>query len=1008
MKLRLTCQADHLYNGLSKREAEMTLERWTKIQEIYQQATKLLDNDRAAFIKAKCSEDEALRTEVERLLDSQVATLLDSEATTLAALNQTVPLLATVNLEDPTVALAGAPVFADEMIGKQIGAYKIECELGRGGMGAVYLASRADEQFQKQVAIKLVKRGMDSDFVIHRFLGERQILAYLNHPNIARLLDGGATEDGLPYFVMEYVEGQPITHYCDSRRLTTVERLKLFQQVCSAVQYAHQNLIVHRDIKPGNILVTSTGEVKLLDFGIAKLLDPELSSTETTARFGRLLTPDYASPEQVKGEPITTASDIYSLGVLLYQLLTGHRPYHVTNTSPAEMVRVICEQEPDRPSTVINRSTTLATQNEPPEKTSTPEHLSKLRHSHPEKLRRQLAGDLDNVILKALRKEPSRRYRSVEHFSEDIRRHLAGRPVTARPDTFSYRTGKFIRRNKTGVSVALVFTILLLTATSLAIWQARAARFEKDKAEQRFNQVRKLANAVLFDYHDGIIKLPGSTPVRERMVKDALEYLDNLSQESGNDASLQRELASAYEKVGLVQGSPYVASFGDYQGALGSQKKALSIRETLAQATPQDVEVQTELAKSYSLVGDLLKVTGQTEGMLEHYQKAQTLLESLVVIEPANSKIRRELGTAYIRAGRAFVAGGNVSGALELYRKALALAQELSASEPNDTERQRDLFLANMYVADALSELGKLPKALEHRRKALTMAETLSAANPTNAQIRRDVGVMMQRLADTLSLAGEHRAALEYNRKALVIDEELSAADPTNATAKRDLVADYQKMGKLLLELGDVEGALIQQRKGLVISEALAAAAPSNTEARADLSNSYYKIGDALMAKKDLPGALQSYQKSLAIDESLAKDDPTNADARLTLAESHITSSDIKLKLGDTTGAMQGYRKAQEIYQALATADPSADTQQRYQAIVHEKIGDVFALLAPKKASAQAENWHEAKRLYQQSLEVWLDFQKRNTLQPDEAEKPNQVSQKLAKSEAALEKLKVK
>ena len=986
----------------------MNRERWAKIQEIYQRATKLLGDERTAFIRATCGGDETLRTEVESLFDSQMTTLLDSEAKTLAGYYPTAPLLASSHLEDATLVLPSMPVFTDEMIGRQIGAYKIERELGRGGMGTVYLASRADDQFQNQVAIKLVNRGMDSDFVIRRFLGERQILAYLNHPNIARLLDGGATEEGLPYFVMEYVEGQTIHHYCDSHRLTTIERLKLFLQVCSAVQYAHQNLVVHRDIKPGNILVTSTGEVKLLDFGIAKLLDAEFSSSDTTAKFGRLLTPDYASPEQVKGEPITTASDIYSLGVLLYQLLTGHRPYHVTNTSPAEMVRVICEQEPDRPSTVINRSITLTDQREPAEKILTPGDVSKLRHSQPQKLRRQLAGDLDNVILKALRKEPARRYSSVEHFSEDIRRHLAGRPVTARPDTFSYRAGKFIKRNKTAVTAVVIFTILLLLVTSVAIWQARQARVERDKAEQRFNQVRKLANAVLFDYHDGIIKLPGSTPVRERMVKDALEYLDNLSQESSNDASLQRELASAYEKVGLVQGSPYVASFGDYQGALASQRKALSIRETLAKTTAPDVEAQAELAKSYSLIGDLLKVTGQTDGMLEQYQKAQALLESLTAAEPANRKIRRELGTAYVRTGRAFTAGGNVSGALELFRKAFALAEELSAADPNDAELQRDLLLANMYIADALSELGKLPKALEHRRKALTMAETLSAANPTNAQIRRDVGVMMQRLADTLSLTGDHRAALEHNRKAVVIDEELAAADPNNAQAKRDLVADYQKIGKLLLELGDINGALTEQRKGLAIGEALAAVAPANAEARADLSNSYYKIGDVLMVKKDLPGALQSYQKSLAIDESLANADPTNADARLTLAESHITISDIMLKLGDTTGAMQGLRKAQEIYQSLATADPSEDMQRRYRATLHEKIGDVFALLAAKKTSAQVENWREAKALYQQSLDIWLDFQKHNALLPDEAAKPNEVSQKLAKSAAALEKLKAK
>ncbi len=970
----------------------MGSEPFKKIQEIVQAATKLSPEARTAFINTQCNDDETLRQEVESRL-----TLHDKATAIIES-----------NTDSDTTMLMGARQFEDEMSGKRIGAYEVIGELGRGGMGAVYLATRADEQYEKQVAIKIVQRGMENNFVINRFRQERQILAHLDHPNIARLLDGGTTEDGLPYFVMEYVEGSPITTYCDENGLTTLDRLKLFREVCSAVQYAHQNLVVHRDIKPGNILVTPQGTPKLLDFGIAKLLAPELAfQADVTANVARLMTPAYASPEQAKGEPITTASDIYSLGVLLYQLLTGHRPYEVTNSSPLEMVRVICEQEPSKPSTVVNRSVTAMNQNEQTDARRAPEYVSKLRDAQPAKLRRQLEGDLDNIILKALRKEPERRYSSVEKFSDDIRRHLEGRPISARPDTFSYRAGKFIQRHQAGVIAATVVTILLLAATAVAIWQARLARNERDKAEHRFNQVRKLANAVLFDYHDGIEKLPGSTPMRERMVRDALEYLDNLSQESAGDPTLRRELASAYEKVGLVQGNPFKASFGDYTGALVSQRKALAIRESLFVADSQSIDGRRQLAKSYSYTGDLLKVTGESAEALTQYRKAQELYEAVAAAAPTDTEIRRELGIIYTRIGRYWQANNDIGAAFENHRKALAIAQELSAAQTDDPEIVRDMALAHMYMGDALEGMGKLAEALDHRRKALAITERLSAADPNNAQAFRDVGVMMQRLADTLSETGDHQSALDYNQKALKMDEKLSAADPTNAQVRRDLVADYQKIGKMLLALGNRDGALEQQRKALAIAEALAAADPSNNEARSDLSNSYYKIGDVLMAKNDLRGALQSYRQSLAIDEALAAADPENADAKLTAAESHLIISDILLKLGEVQEAVNDLNKARETYEAMVTPEtPDASLQQSLPT-VYERLGDSFALAATQRAALRLENWRAAREWYQKSLAAWLDLQKRDLLKDAEG-KPDELTQKLAKCEAVLGKFQAK
>jgi serine/threonine protein kinase/tetratricopeptide (TPR) repeat protein len=390
------------------------LERQKKLTEVFESALERAPDEREGFLAEVCEGDDALRNQVETLLESYRHTgdtdstpklLIDTEAT---------------------------EVSVNPFIGRRIGSYKLVREIGHGGMGAVYLAMRADEEFQKRVAIKLIKRGMDTDFIIRRFRNERQILAGLDHPNIARLLDGGTTEDGLPYFVMEYVEGQPIHYYSDTHRLSTTERLRLFLKACGAVEYAHHNLIVHRDLKPSNILVTSEGTPKLLDFGIAKLLNPDIApqTLDPTTMNLRLMTPEYASPEQARGEAVTSASDVYSLGVLLYELLTGRRPYKIQGRAPEEVARVICDIEPEKPSVAIFRSERVKLSDER-FIDITPESVSATRDGSPENLRRQLTGDLDNIVLKALRKEPQRRYRSVAQLARDIERRLQGLPISA-------------------------------------------------------------------------------------------------------------------------------------------------------------------------------------------------------------------------------------------------------------------------------------------------------------------------------------------------------------------------------------------------------------------------------------------------------------------------------------------------------------------------------------------------------------------------------------------------
>jgi serine/threonine protein kinase len=414
--------------------------------------------ERIAFVRRACLGDDELFREVERLLIAHERVDRGIEAP--------VTLTALPDPDDDVVP---------RMEGRRIGPYEVLRELGRGGMGVVYLGSRVDAAYQKLVAIKIVRPALATAAVLRRFNEERQILASLDHPNIARLFDGGTTEDGLPYLIMEYVEGQAIDSWCNGRRLNVTRRLELFRSGCSAVQYAHQHMIVHLDLKPSNILVIPDGTVKLLDFGIAKLLH----RTDTGAAVASLtlrprMTPEYASPEQVTGAPVSSASDVYSLGVVLYELLTGHRPYRMNTRILHEIARVICEEEPAQPSTIVTETEDLF-ENEMTSARLTPNAVSEVREGNPGRLSRRLQGDLDNILLLSLQKEPVRRYGSVEAFDDDLRRHLEGLPIRARPNTIAYRFQKFVRRNPAGVAAALFVIATIFAGIATTLWQERLA-----------------------------------------------------------------------------------------------------------------------------------------------------------------------------------------------------------------------------------------------------------------------------------------------------------------------------------------------------------------------------------------------------------------------------------------------------------------------------------------------------------------------------------------------------
>jgi serine/threonine protein kinase len=540
----------------------MTPDLWQQIEAAFNQAADLPPDAQQQYLNQL---DPDIRAEVESLLKAEhnPLTLTTEIATNIAELQ----------LNDPRN-------------NQRLGPYRILGELGTGGMGSVFKATRDDDAYQKVVAIKIIRANLAHTQLEARFRAERQILAQLEHPYIARLIDGG-THDNLPYIVMEFIEGQPIDQYVKQNKLSTKDRLILFRKVCEAVQHAHARLIVHRDLKPGNILVLPDGTPKLLDFGIAKLLDQETPEGPLTQTGWLLMTPDYASPEQVRGETITVASDVYSLAVILYELLTGERPYKLKNYSPSEIQDLVCSQAVQAPSSRVTRAS---------------------------KLRRQLEGDLDNVILMALRKEPERRYQSVEQFSEDLRRHLIGETVSARPDTFIYRSSKFVKRNSLAVALAAILLISILTGAALVYREGL-------RAQRRFTQVRAIANRVLTEFDPEASKLPNSTKLRASMVRASMEYLDSLAAETTSDPDLQYEVAFSYSRVGDTLGYPRDANLNQPFEAAIAYNKAIDLCKNLSTQKSREL-----LAYLYAHYAALVPRLGKSDQTNLYFEKALTLL----------------------------------------------------------------------------------------------------------------------------------------------------------------------------------------------------------------------------------------------------------------------------------------------------------------------------------------------------------------------------------------------
>ena len=713
-------------------------------------ALKMPGPAREQFLRESTAGDLRLYAEVK-------TRLLNTDETVVAAPAGTIPGNDAESTQE--APLAGA---------MRIGNFRIIRIIDQGGMGIVYAATQVEEGFQRPVAIKVVKPGLVTNEILHRFKMERQVLANLDHLNIARLYDAGSTDQGAPYLAMEFVEGVSIDRYCDNHLLTTDERLRLFLQVCDALQYAHQHLIVHRDIKPSNILVTKDGTPKLLDFGIAKLLDPEGKAGErlsVTHPDARPMTPMYASPEQVRGDPVTTSSDIYSAGILLYQLLTGALPYKFTGGTAAAIERTICDTVPTRPSDA-------ELQRESPNESD-------------DKIRKKLRGDIDMILLMALRKEPERRYHSVAQFAQDIRHYLDGLPVIAHSDSVGYRVRKFVRRHTAGVAAAALAIMALIASTIVSAYFAKVARQEKIVAERRFDETRALARFFVTDMDDSI--RAGETAARRQLVAKGLEYLRRLGEEASDDISLQREVIAGYIRMGDIQGNPFGPNLGDSKGARDSYQLALDTGHRFIDRSQSSAELRREIAIAKRRLADMDAVGGNTAQALKGYEGAVPALDGL------------ELADALIRMGFAYGQTGDFEHAYSAYERSFTIANEELSKHPGDRASQNAFAMASERLGETRFNQGDLGKATDLLTTAIRIYEDLIAAEPNRKDTRRRLWASTALLGDVLVLDKKPAEAERRFRQGLAIVDQLMKQDPVNRQYQRDCVATLVRLSNLLM-----------------------------------------------------------------------------------------------------------------------------------------------------------------------------------------------------------------
>ncbi|MFN7939406.1 MAG: protein kinase [Bryobacteraceae bacterium] len=765
------------------------------------------------------------------------------------------------------------------LAGRIAGPYRLLSSIGRGGMGEVYLADRIDRQYEKKVAVKVSFYAMSSDEAQQRFLREQQAMATLDHPHIVKLLDGGVTEDDIPYFVMDFVEGLPLAEYCSQKQLSLTARLELFRKICAAVHYAHQNLIVHRDIKPGNIVVTSDGEPKLLDFGLAKILKQE-KHARLTAAGQSPMTLRYAAPEQIDGRPVTVSTDVYALGVLLYFLLTGRVPHYERGLADIVLANRILNDEIPKPSDAVLQ---------PMPGEEGPDPLAGIDR---QALSRDLQGDIDNILAKALHKAPADRYSSVDHLSEDLRRYCDNLPVSVSPSTFQYRARKLILRNRPAAIAASVAATLALAGIIGVIWQGRIAERERRKAEQRFHEVHELAGTLLFDFHRAIQNTPGTSAAQLLILNKASEYLARLAKDADGNPQLRIDLVTAYRRLGDIQGSQYSANAGQDDAALGNFQKAVALAEPLrATHTPA---AQSALAVAHRGLAEAYMRRSRMQDAFTEARQAAATLEPVHKANPKNEDIASELIRSYntlgdIQGGTALQNLGDFRGAIATYSQAIAVL---------DHQKSNPKFAAQPYIlriklADVEDWIGEPRKALESYSLALAFFSDRMTKTPTDLYATRLTANLYTRMANSRNKLKEFPAAIDNVAAAAKIYERLAAADPKDRRAQADLVYVYRLSGSTHQKAGNIDRCIAFWRQGLTIVDRLAAASPNDEFNAQDYAELSVRLGNVLAGKGNAAEARPLLDQGLRAYRRLADSKQATAMAARDFAQALM---DVQLK----------------------------------------------------------------------------------------------------------------